>query len=78
MSRQPRYELVTTDAGHHARFRGRNGRILRSTEVYTTKRRALDAIRLLARPHDAVLTQVGVRMLSEAAPTIGVREVDER
>lgn len=79
MTRRARFELVHSDAGHHVRFRAANGRIIVSSEVYTTRRRALGAIRLLVRPMDCVLTTVGVRSLAYRHHTpIEIRDVDER
>ena len=45
--RKPRWELVTTDAGHHVRFRSSNGRIVVSSEVYRRRRDALRAIEIV-------------------------------
>ncbi len=77
--RHPRFELVTTDAGHHFRFRASNGRILFASETYTRRRTAVAAIQTLARCFDADVTQAGVRSLSyrDHRP-VEVREVDER
>jgi uncharacterized protein YegP (UPF0339 family) len=47
VTRRPRYEIVRTDAGWHARFRASNGRIVWTTEVYTRRRDARNAIALL-------------------------------
>ncbi len=49
MTRQPRFEIVRTHAGWHARFRASNGRILMSSEVYTRRRAAVSAVELVAR-----------------------------
>lgn len=78
MSRAPRFEVVRTDAGWHARFRAANGRIVWATEVYTRRVGAEDAVALLAIPHDARLTRVGVRTITDKVPPIEVRTVDER
>lgn len=48
-ARKPRWEIVQTDAGFHARFRSSNGRVIVSSEVYTRKRAAIDAIHYIAR-----------------------------
>jgi uncharacterized protein YegP (UPF0339 family) len=45
--RDPRFEIVRTDAGWHARFRASNGRIVWTTETYQGNRRAVHAIELI-------------------------------
>ena len=67
MSRQPRFEVVRTDAGWHARFIAANGRIVWWTETYTRRRGAVNAIALL----DAELA-------ADAAWPDNIRDVDER
>jgi uncharacterized protein YegP (UPF0339 family) len=47
MSRQPRFEVVRTDDGWHARFRAANGRIVWTTEVYTRRSAAVQALTIL-------------------------------
>lgn len=42
------FERVRTDAGFHYRVRGRNGRILASSEVYRSATASLNGIRALA------------------------------
>lgn len=49
----PTYEIVRTDAGWHTRFRAINGRIVWTTEVYTRRRAALNAIRSINAIHYA-------------------------
>lgn len=44
MNREPRFEIVRTDAGWHARFRAANGRITFWTENYTRRRAAVAAV----------------------------------
>lgn len=39
-----RFEVVRTDAGHHARYVASNGRIVWTTEVYTRRSPAYQAI----------------------------------
>lgn len=74
-----RFEVVRTAAGWHARFRAANGRIVWWTETYTTRRRCLNAVGLIAKPLDAVVTSVGVRCIAFHSHTpVEVRDVDER
>jgi uncharacterized protein YegP (UPF0339 family) len=40
----PRFEVVRTAAGYHARFRAENGRIVWFTEVYTRRAAATRAV----------------------------------
>ena len=44
-----RFEIVRTDAGWHARLRAANGKTIWSTEVYTRRTTALNAIHTTAR-----------------------------
>lgn len=46
MSRQPRFEIVRTNAEQpwHARFRAANGRVVWVTETYTRRRAAVEAV----------------------------------
>jgi uncharacterized protein YegP (UPF0339 family) len=46
-AREPRFEIVRTDAGWHARFRAANGRIVWTTEVYARRGKAVNAIQLI-------------------------------
>lgn len=50
MKRQPRFEVVGTDVGWHARFVAANGRTVWTTEVYERRRAAWRAIYLIAKP----------------------------
>jgi uncharacterized protein YegP (UPF0339 family) len=78
-ARQARFELVRSDAGWFARFIASNGKeVWRTSETYTTRRRATDALRLIGRPFDAYLTSVGMRPLTDALAATEVRVVDER
>lgn len=43
----PRFEIVRTDAGFHARFRAANGRIVWVTESLTKRRHAVRAVELI-------------------------------
>jgi uncharacterized protein YegP (UPF0339 family) len=47
MRRDERFEIVHTDAGHHARFRASNGRIVWTTEVYRRRGKAVRAVELI-------------------------------
>jgi uncharacterized protein YegP (UPF0339 family) len=49
MSRDPRFEVVRTDAGWHARFVASNGQTVWVTESYRKKETAVRAIDTLAR-----------------------------
>lgn len=50
MSRQPRFEVVRTDAGWHARFVAANGQTVWVTESYTRRRAAVRAIEAIVDP----------------------------
>jgi uncharacterized protein YegP (UPF0339 family) len=63
-ARAPRFEVVRSDAGWHARFRAANGRKVWQTEVYERRGAAALAVRLLAE--------------ATANGFATVREVDER
>lgn len=88
--REPRFELVHTDAGWHSRFRAGNGRIVWATEVYPRSIAALRAVGALAHhlspTHQLWVEtkQPEVRYGSEGHDTystahrIPVRVVDER
>jgi uncharacterized protein YegP (UPF0339 family) len=71
-----KYELVETNSGWHARFRGENAEVIWWTETYTTKENALDAIRLLkkATHYDG---RVIATAYSEEVQIIEVTETDE-
>lgn len=43
----PRFEIVRTTAGRHARFRASNGQIVWTTEVYARRQAAVRAIELI-------------------------------
>jgi uncharacterized protein YegP (UPF0339 family) len=45
--REPRFEVVRTDNGFHARYRARNGRIVWWTENYRRQNKAMHAITLI-------------------------------
>lgn len=68
MSRQPRFEVVRTAAGWHARYRAANGQIVWTTEVY--KRRG--------KAHHAVDLLLGYPFEQRLAGFTEVREIDER
>lgn len=67
-ARMPRWEIVRTDAGFHARFRASNGRVIVSSEVYGRRTAAAHAIKVVAREFGVPW----VRLTTE------VRDIDER
>ena len=93
-AREPRFEIVRSDAGWHARFRAANGRIVFTSEVYTRRRAAVCAVKVMIDP----LLGVGIephwdhrtRSMSDAVVyrrdawneqngcLLEIREVDER
>lgn len=68
-ARKPRWEVVRSAAGFHARFRSSNGAILVSSEVYRDRR---DAVRCIAVVGDAPRYSDG-----KDADLIEVRDVDD-
>jgi len=54
MSRQPRFEVVRSDAGWFARFVAANGQKVWQTEVYERRRAAERAIKLAGDTHVCV------------------------
>lgn len=77
----PRFEIVRTTAGHHARLRAANSQIVWTTEVYARRRAAFRAIELItgdrittppAAEHPEVFWQGNLERPTE------VRDVDER
>lgn len=77
-----RFEIVRSDAAQpwHARFVARNGRIIFSTENYTRRQGALNAITLLASVFGGFVYEPGGGV-AVASPNVGdveVRDVDER
>lgn len=76
MTRQPRFEIVRTDAGHRARFRAANGRIVWWTEVYTRRNAAVLAVHTIAKPLTSTPWEHGVMVQRHGA--VEVRDVDER
>lgn len=83
MSRQARFEVVRTDAGHFARFIAVNGReVWRTSETYTRRRRAERAVELIVgdRIHVSPFAEhpeINWQGSPDLAPT-EVRYVDER
>jgi uncharacterized protein YegP (UPF0339 family) len=80
VSAEPRFEIVRTSAGWHARFCASNSRIVMSSEVYTRRRGALRAVELVA---GTSITQtfggdLEVDWQGQDLWRIEVREVDER
>lgn len=45
----PRFEVVVTNAGHHARSIAANGQVVLTSEVYTRREAARNAIRITAQ-----------------------------
>lgn len=81
MARKPRFEIVRTDTGHHARFVAANGRIVWWTENYQRRIKALHAIGLIAA--DQVRKygdeyEVIVAFNVDPNGLLEVREIDER
>lgn len=86
-SRQPRWELVRTAAGWHARFRSSNGNVIVSSEVYKKRADAFRAVDLVLRPtygwveveSDAVVCLSSRDSWNKTnRPVAGFRVVDER
>ena len=69
-ARQPRWEIVRTADGWHARFRASNGAVIVSSEPYTRRR---DAVRAVAIVGDSPSYSNG-----KDADLVEVRDVDER
>lgn len=46
-AREPRFEIVRTDAGWHARFVAANGQTVWTTESYTRRRAAVRAVSVI-------------------------------
>ena len=63
-AREPRWEIVRTDAGWHARFRASNGAVLVASETYGRRRDAVRCVRLVGGAPRHSLVEV--------------RDVDER
>lgn len=79
----PRFEIVRTDAGFHARFRSNNGNIIMSSENYTRRHRALRAIELVtgddvyySRFQD--WPEIGHGNANSRTTMVEIRDVDER
>ena len=88
-ARQPRFEIVRTDAGWHARFIAANGRVVWTTEVYRHRGGAIKAINVLGgivgapqhvrKFHEAGVRDVGYGVEIEwHADLLEVRDIDER
>jgi uncharacterized protein YegP (UPF0339 family) len=63
------FEIVRTNAGWHARLKGTNGEIVWSTEVYTHKTTALEAIDVLQHAANGV----GLRPAEDFVQTFDAR-----
>ncbi len=86
-AREPRFEIVRSDAGWHARFRAANGRIVWVTESYSRERAARAAIRALLEPFYGYFIDNGTAIGSLSSrdswnkvdrAVLEVRHVDER
>ena len=79
MSRQPRFEVVRTGAGWHARFRAANGQVVWTTEVYTRRKAAERAVLLICDRDGFYLSpHQDWPEVAWSVLLIEVREVDER
>lgn len=78
----PRFEIVQTDAGWHSRSIAANGQVVLTSEVYTRRAAARNAIRITAQLFS--ITPVffdeedGVMYVHAAGMRAEVRDVDER
>lgn len=61
----PHFETVRTDAGWHARFKGANGEIVWTTEVYNDVRDAENAVDLIVGRSVTMITGTGITECSE-------------
>ncbi len=83
-ARQPRFEIVRTATGWRARFRAGNGQVVWTTEVYTRRGAAENAVLCIAHAFwcAAVLHtydgRTEVRVDQYMTIGVEVREVDER
>jgi uncharacterized protein YegP (UPF0339 family) len=75
-ARQPRFEVVHSDAGWFARFVARNGQKVWQTEVYQRQGKAVRAVELVTG-HEVYGTPFGLRV-SRNLRALEVRDVDER
>lgn len=76
--REPRFELVRTDAGFHARFRAANGRVVWTTEVYKRRGKAVKAVELIAGHPLYVSPFAAWPEVLHAGEHIELRDADER
>jgi uncharacterized protein YegP (UPF0339 family) len=79
-ARNPRFEIVRTAAGWHARFRAANGRVVWVTEVYERRRAAVRAVEAIAGSAVIGTTVIGTTYLTVnwSRGHLRVVEVDER
>lgn len=68
-ARKPRWEIVRTDAGWHARYVTSNGKTIVSSEVYTRRENAVRAMWIVR--DDAIAHY-------ESRRDVEVRDIDER
>lgn len=78
MSRQPRFEIVHSDAGWHARFRAANGRIVWTTENYVRRRGAFDAVEAISSGFITRGVDKRYRVRQRDDIVLEVRIIDER
>lgn len=78
----PRFEIVQTDAGWHSRSIAENGQVVLTSEVYTRRAAARNAIRITAQLFS--ITPVffdekdGAMYVNAAGMQVELRDVDER
>lgn len=81
--RQPRFEIVRTAAGWHARYKASNGQVIFASEVYTRRRGVVSAIHSIARSFWGFASfdydEIGVLFVGDGGGRyLEVRELDER
>lgn len=72
-----RFEVVRTTAGHHARFRARNGQVVWVTETYRRRAPILRAIELVTG-YTPRQVDDGRWFVRTARGEIEIRDCDER
>lgn len=77
----PRFEIVRTDAGWHVRFRAANGEPVMTSEIYTRRQAAVNAVEIALSAWAArVDPELDVGPVEARATKLGfgVDDVDER
>ncbi|MET1062192.1 MAG: YegP family protein [Aeromicrobium sp.] len=78
----PRFEIVVTNAGHHARSIAANGQVVLTSETYSRREAARNAIRITAQLFSVTpvyFDQVdGVMYVHAAGMRVPMVDVDER